>query len=152
MEKTAKYLRKISAGDIGISAYKVGKEYNVVLGGTSIVQNGGGFGIPGGFGSGFGAVGTIGSFGTLSLAFNQTFYGYNVYSHTKSTYINCLFDENFDHLEGDIPKNKYDILNDFEDTLGENTQAVNIFLHNDTLHYGFFDPTKRVYELYNFHE
>ncbi|MDY8136999.1 hypothetical protein [Aquimarina sp. 2201CG5-10] len=148
MEKTSKYLRKISSSNLGISVYKVDNEYNVILGGTKEINNGGvsHFGVGVGFG------GTVGSSGALSVSFNPTYYGYGGYTSTKSTYINCLFDKNFDHLEGDIQKNKYDLLTDFEDSLKNEPEAVTVFLHKDLLHYGFFDKKLRTYNLYRFEE
>ncbi len=147
MEKTSKYLRKISSSSLGISVYKVDDEYNVVLGGTKEISTGGGYT---GFGNGFGGGGTIGGNTAVWISFNPTFYNYSSYTTTKSTYINCLFDSNFDHIEGDIKKNSYDTLFEFEDSLSIDPKAVNIFLHKDRLHYGFFDPKKRTYELYSF--
>ncbi|MHA7055744.1 hypothetical protein ACWGOQ_0000885 [Aquimarina sp. M1] len=148
MEKTAKYLRKITAADLGISVYKLGNQYNIVLGGTKEINGGGAMTI--GFGGAVG--GAVAGFGNITVGFNPTFYGYNGYSTSKSTYINCLFDENFDHLEGDIQKNKYDIINDFEDTLSENIEAVNVFLHDNQIHYSFADPKDHSYQLYRFKE
>ncbi|WP_103866527.1 hypothetical protein [Aquimarina sp. I32.4] len=150
MEKTAKYLRKISNSNLGISTYKVNDQYNIILGGTKEIYSGGGNFAPG-FGSGFGAIGTVGNLNAISINFNPTFYGYNGYRSNKSTYINCLFDHDFEHLQGDIPKNIYDKVNEFEDTL-KKPSAINIFLHNYKIHYGFFDKTDKMYKLYRFED
>ncbi|WP_299258593.1 hypothetical protein [uncultured Aquimarina sp.] len=152
MEKTSKYLRKISSSDLGISVYKVDNEYNIVLGGTKEITTGNGYSAMNGFGGSFVVGSTIGSSTGALISFNPTFYNYSSYTTTKSTYINCLFDNNFDHIQGDIKKNGYDRLFEFEDNLNIKTKAVNIFLHKDRLHYGFFDPKKRIYELYSFKE
>ncbi|MDH7447477.1 hypothetical protein [Aquimarina sp. 2201CG14-23] len=156
IEKTAKYLRKISSSNLGISVYKVDDEYNIVLGGTKDITTNNGYagtaGFGNGFSNGFGVNGTIGNSTSAWVSFNPTFYNYNSYTSTKSTYINCLFDANFDHIQGDIKKNSYDRLYDFEDSLSIKIKAVNIFLHKNRLHYGFFDTKKRVYELYRFQE
>ncbi|KAA1246199.1 hypothetical protein [Aquimarina sp. RZ0] len=143
MEKTAKYLRKISSANLGISVYKVDGKYNIILGGTKKINSGGTFA------SGFGTVGTIGSTGAFSVGFNPTFYGYGGYSSTKSTYINCLFDVNFNHVKGDIPLNSFDRINDFEDTL-DDPFAVNLFRHHQQLHFGYFDRKDKTYKLYKF--
>ncbi|AXT51690.1 hypothetical protein D1818_12885 [Aquimarina sp. BL5] len=152
MEKTSKYLRKISSSDLGISVYKVDNAYNIVLGGTKEITTSNGYTGINGFGGGFGMGGTVGGSTVAWIGFNPTFYNYSSYTTTKSTYINCLFDNNFDHIQGDIKKNGYDRLFEFEDNLDIKTKAVNIFLHKDRLHYGFFDPNKRTYELYSFKE
>jgi len=154
MEKTSKYLRKISSSDLGISVYKVDNEYNVILGGTKEIHTGSGYagmnGISGGFGTGIGFNGTLSNSSSIWISFNPTFYHYHSYTSTKSTYINCLFDQDFEHLTGDIKKNNYDRLYDFEDALDKKPKAVNIFIYKNNLHYGFFDVKKRVYELYKF--
>ncbi|MFD2563844.1 hypothetical protein [Aquimarina rubra] len=152
MEKTSKYLRKISSSDLGISVYKVDNEYNIVLGGTKEITTSNGYAGMNGFSGGFGMGGTVGGSTGVWIGFNPTFYNYGSYTTTKSTYINCLFDNNFNHIQGDIQKNGYDRLFEFEDNLDIKTKAVNIFLHKDRLHYGFFDPKKRTYELYSFKE
>ncbi|MBQ4818964.1 hypothetical protein [Aquimarina sp. MMG016] len=147
MEKTAKYLRKISSADLGISVYKTGKVYNVILGGTKETQSGGTF-TPS-FGPSFGISGTMGDFSTAWVSFNPTFYGYSNYSNTKSTYINCRFDKNFEHLKGTIQKNIYDMVDYFEETL-DDPLAINIFLHQNKIHYGYYDIDDSQYKLFKF--
>ncbi len=152
MEKTSKYLRKISSANLGISVYKINNTYNIILGGTKeITTGGGGFvGAPG-FGGGADVGATIGSTGAFVVGFNPTFYGYNGYTSTKSTYINCLFDDTFNHIPGDIPLNSFDYINDFEDKL-DKPKAINIFRHQQKLHYGYFDIKDKKYNLYKFQQ
>jgi len=146
VEKTKKLLRNISLGSLGISAYKVDNEYNIVLGGITFSSGGRFSGV-------FLGGGTIGSGGFVSLNFNPTFYGYSGYTaSSKTTYVNCLFDTNFNHLQGDIPLNKYDKLNDFEDSLPKEINAINIFTHNEFLHYNYFDPKTGKFKIYRFQE
>lgn len=151
MEKTSKYLRKISAANLGISVYKVANEYNLVLGGTKEIITNNGYTMVPSFQGGIGAGGNFGNFTTISVSFNPTFYGYGNYTNTKSTYINCLFDENFDHLKGDIPINSFDIVNNFEDSL-KKPLAVTIFKHQEALHYGYFDKNDKMFKLFKFEE
>ncbi len=150
MEKTSKYLRKISSADLGISVYKVGDEYNIILGGTKEIQSGGGFAPDFGGGPGIVVGGAIGGSVTVCVGYNPTFYNYGNYTSTKSTYINCLFDQNFEHLQGDIQDNIFDRVHEFEDNLEKEPKAVNIFLHLDNLHYGYFDKVDKLYKLYRF--
>jgi hypothetical protein len=145
MEKTTKYLRKISNSDLGISAYKVNDQYNIILGGIKKTTQGSGYV------SGFGAGIPIASYGAISISFNPTFYGYGGYTSTKSTYINCLFNEDFEHQQGEIPKNVYDKVEEFESTL-KKPLAKNIFLHKGNIHFGFFDKKDRIYKLYRFED
>ncbi len=146
MEKTAKYLRKISAGRLGISVYKINDLYNIVLGGIVYRSSGGApmMFTTGGFSVATGA-------GVISVAptFNTTFYGYSGYHATKSTYINCLFDANFEHVAGDIPENQFDQIHRFEEEIDTFT-AETIFLHRGKFHFGYLDLKDRMYRLHSF--
>lgn len=146
-EKTSKYLRKISNVDLGISVYKIDTRYNIVLGGTKVNRSSAVMSL----GSGAMPPNSFGNFGAMTISFNPTFYGYNEYTSTKSTYINCLFDEDFEHLDGDIADNRYDLISDFEEKL-EKPIANNIFIHNNVIHYGYFDSKDQKFRLYSFKE
>lgn len=143
MEKTAKFLRKISAGDLGISAYKARQGYNIILGGRVEVNRGGGMMMMSG------AAIPIASVGNITFSFNPMLYGYNNYTSAKTTYINCLFDKSFDHLEGDIPENIYDKINLFEDEL-KKPKAVNVFLWDQHIYYNYYDSKTKSFSLYRF--
>ncbi len=137
MGKTKKFLKEISSDGLSILAHKIENKYHVILGKTIIINPRGviGFNTP------------IGNPSHPS--------GFTSFYHGKqnniSTYINCLFDQSFEHLQGDIPKNVYDGVNEFEETL-EKPKAKNIFLHKDIIHFGFFDKKDRIYKLYRFKE
>jgi hypothetical protein len=108
LEKTSKFLRKINSSDVGISVENHEKGYKIILGGKKEVARGGmmtmgGFGMP------------IASFGAVSVFFNPVNFAYNSYSNTKSTIINCLFDDGFNHIKGDFPENEFDKIKEFED-------------------------------------
>lgn len=138
MEKTTKYLRKISLGDLGISVFKTKQKYNVILGGTKeipkhgpVPQLGGAFELYA---------------GPFVASFNPTGFGYSRYAATKSTYIKCLFNTDFEHLKGDVPKNVFDLIDEYDETV-KKPLAKNVFLHNNIIHYGFFDQKNKVYKL-----
>ncbi|MFK5981755.1 MAG: hypothetical protein QM499_02485 [Flavobacteriaceae bacterium] len=146
MEVTAKYLRKITAGNLGISAYKIGANYQITLGGTKEISSGGGGGV---MMTGGGAM-TMTSSGTVSISPpNMTYVSYGNYSSTKSTYIKSLFNEQFEHQKGAIKENVFDKIEEFEDHL-KHEDAINIFLHNNTLYFGYFDLENQVYKIFNF--
>ena len=146
-EVTAKYLRKITAGDLGIAAYKIGANYQITLGGTKEISSGGGGG--GMMMTGGGAM-TMASSGAVSVsAPNMTYVSYGNYSSTKSTYIKSIFDENFEHQKGEIKENVFDKVEEFEDDL-KHEDAINIFLHNNTLYFGYFDLENQEYKIFNF--
>ena len=127
MEKTRKFLRKITNGDIGVAVYKKGNQYQITLGGKKEIQRGGGgmmmmpmggFGVP------------ITSTGAVTVFFNPTYSAFNSYTSTKSTHIKGLFDLNFEHLKGDIEKNVFDKINEFEEIENTANYGETIFRYN----------------------
>ena len=140
MEVTAKYLRKISAGELGIAAYKIGANYQITLGGTKERSSvGGGMMMTGG-----------GAMVITTVSYlNMTYVSYSNYSSTKSTFIKSIFDENFKHQKGEIKENVFDKIEAFEDHL-KHEDAVTIFLHNNIVYFGYFDLENQEYKILKF--
>lgn len=157
LEATSKFLRKVSKGKTGISVTKQDTNYKITLGSeVEIARGAGGFGAM----PGFGGV-PIASFGAISMSFNPTFFAYGGYSDSKSTHIDCLFDENFQHIQGKVKDNIFDNIKTYEDDLSKsnskkitvegdiydddfndsdfkNTPKLkNVFKHNNTLYLSF---------------
>ncbi|WP_343911214.1 hypothetical protein [Aquimarina litoralis] len=130
LEKTAKYLRKISFDKLGISAQKVNKKYNIVLGG--ITKKGGLENI---------------NFSNSSLGVNSFSTNYTFSYSNRATYINCLFSEDFEHVKGEIPLNNYDLLKDFEKTL-KSPKAVHIVRNKEKLYYGYYNTEDKKYTIF----
>ncbi|GEM_PF-524016 len=169
MEATSKFLRKISAGDIGIAVYKKDGQNRITLGSKKEIRSGGGM-MPMG---GFGAV-PMGGFGPVSVSFNPTFFAYGGYSSTKTVRIDCLFNDNFEHLMGEISENIFDRIKTFEESfkntskkssipekgykqLGQNSlknrpELKNLFWHFDKLYFGYLDTGDRNYHLVEFED
>ena len=130
LEKTKQFLRKISKGQIGIAIYKLNDKFQITLGGYKEMPSGGAMGMPG-----FGAI-PIAGFGAMTLAFNPTMFAYNAYKKNRSTYINCLFDANFNHLEGSIDENVFDNISKFTDKNESHINAETIFKYKNDLIFG----------------
>lgn len=170
MEKTSKFLRKIAQGDIGISVYKTENNYELTIGSRKEVNTGGAPMMMGGFG----AVGSIpiATAGAMSVSFNPVYMAYGGYTSTKSVRIECLFDHNFNHVEGNIADNIFDTVMNFEDSFdnsipvkvstinaeadryefAEKTrlQLKNIFRHQDQLFMTFLGSKDKNYHLIKF--
>ncbi|GAB1855319.1 hypothetical protein MHTCC0001_01520 [Flavobacteriaceae bacterium MHTCC 0001] len=176
MEATSKFLRKISAGDIGIAVHKKNNKNRITLGSKKEIRSGGAM-MPMG---GFGGI-PMGGFGPLSASFNPTFFAYGGYSSTKTVRIECLFNNDFQHIEGDIPDNVFDDIKAFEDTFTEITSVTkeknneptddiygiesfdeddssnkpklkNVFRHDDKLYFGFIGSQDKNYHLIEFED
>lgn len=134
LEKTSQFLRKISSPKLGVTVYKNESNYVVSLGTSEKVQETVTFpGIVGG------AIG-----GALISMFNS-------YSKTKSTRIECLFDENFNHIQGEIPLNGFDKINAFLDEKGlNNVPMQTVFKYKDSYIWGSYNTTTKLYRFFKF--
>ncbi len=140
MEKTKKFLRKITSSEVGISVYKLDGQNQITLGGKKEIQ-GGSMMMP--MGMGFPGV-PIANFGTVNVFFNPTFFAYNHYSATKSTFIHCLFDDDFKHLEGTPKVNAFDKIQSFTEEI-QGLKVETLFKHNDYFVFGHYSPKSKKY-------
>ncbi|MCP5063827.1 MAG: hypothetical protein GY936_15370 [Ignavibacteriae bacterium] len=140
LEKTSQFLKKISNPNLGVSIYRNKNNYVVTLGASKEVASGG-F-QPSAFG------GFIG--GAIGGALFSTFDSYNQ-SKFKSTRIECLFDENFNHIQGEIPKNGFDKINSFlEEKDLKNMPFQTVFRYNNDYIWGSYNKTSKIYRFYKF--
>ena len=108
LEKSSQLLRKIGGLNPSISLYTVGDKIFMIIGGVSIVQQnnaalyGGMFGITGAL---------IGA----AISSNYSLNNLNSYKGRKVVYINCLFDQNFNHISGDVKRTAFDELRAFSE-------------------------------------
>lgn len=144
MEETSKYLRKISSGNIGVTAYKDGDSYLFTIGGYKMVNNGGGGmmmmpGAPTPVSIGGGTV--------FVPTYNPTFYSYNTYSTTKSTYFNTTLDRTFNYVEKEMEATIFERIKEFKKEFKYIT-AEDVFFHQGVLYFGFYDTKQKQYSLY----
>ena len=136
LEKTKKFLRKIYQGSMGVSVLQRNNQFEVTLGGF-VQKNSGGMMVPG-----FGI--PMASMGNVTIFFNPTALAYNGYTATKSTRIECLFDENMNHVSGEIQENAFDIMDG--DDFGVSFQAAeSVFRYQDFYVKGLYDSRKKLY-------
>lgn len=142
--KTAKqFLRKITTDKFGISVLKTEDKYEFSIGGYSPQASGGGMMMPG-----FGGI-PVGAIGGATMFFNPTMFAYSSMNGTKSTQIDCLFDLNFENIEGEIPKNSFDKINDFIDNSDSN-DITEVFKIDSATVLGTYSKSKRMYYFYKF--
>lgn len=177
-------MRKITSSKVGVSIYKQNGFHKISIGGIKEVKsNNGGMmmAMSGMAMSGMTMPGvSIGNNITVGLNFNPTYMAYNSYSNTKSTYIECLFDENFKHQKMQIPDNAFDKIKNFEEEIKDSKNNTgskpkttnnrkprsnnidnfskinlkNIFRINNKYYLGFLTKSRttnyRTYHLYEF--
>ncbi|WP_299250016.1 hypothetical protein [uncultured Lacinutrix sp.] len=136
LELTRKYLRKINAGYIGVSAIKNKDHYYLTLGGFQVVTQ------PG-------MITPVNTVGSNFTGYNTTYLTYNSYSTTKSTYFNSILDLNFNHVKGKLQKNIFDQIDNFKTKL-KYTSGEDLFFHNNQLYFGYFDQKGSTYHLTKF--
>ncbi|MBL0683975.1 hypothetical protein [Aquimarina mytili] len=142
MEKTSKFLRKLSLGSVGVSVYHSNDSIQVMLGGIEHMH---------GMDGGFSQVVTVdlGSTGVTYTYVPPLLESYRSYAGSKSTYIKCLFDENWSHIPGEMPTNGFDKIEEIKkQILDENTETI--FRFGDHLIYGYYYPKQRKYFLKKF--
>lgn len=148
MEKTSKFLRKVSSGDIGISVYKQKGNYKITLGSKVEIRN-----------AGFSPMGGVplGGFGSVAVTFNPTFFAYGGYSSSKSTHIDCLFDNEFKHVIGEVSENVFDRIKNFEKAfdkkykkLSAQLRLKNVFRHRGKLYFSYLNTKDKNYHLVEF--
>ncbi|WP_223034584.1 hypothetical protein [Hanstruepera marina] len=135
-EKTSKFIKNVSRSLIGVSAYKINDSFILTLGSVSPKSDGG-----------FIFVGAVIG-GLVGAAIFAAFYSY---SQTQSTRINCLFDENFNHVSGDILLNGFDKINHFIiNNKLKYLKHQTVFKFKDQYIWGSYNKTAGFYRLYSF--
>ncbi len=167
MEKTAKFLRKISLQKNGISVYRLDNNLlKITLGGEQVTKSSY-------YPQQFGLIG-IATTTAISYAINPyhnpLFYSYYTDQTVKTVWVDCLFDNALVHQTGTVPTTLFDKVKKIqkqikrgylplkpkEDTTQKqfarrsNTpMAENIFWHNNTLLYGYYLKKDKTYRLHS---
>ena len=144
LEKTKKFLRKISSGEVGVAVLTRNNQFEITLGGYKLQSSGGGFGV--GFGmSSFGGASFGG--GNVNVFFNPAMSAYGSYTSTKSTRIECLFDENFNHIKGEIKDNAFDKMDGYDSPV---LNAETVFKYKGFYLKGSYSSVTKGYSLRKF--
>jgi len=135
LEATKKYLRKITSGQLGLTVLEQDQSYYISLGGFEYIHNGGPMMV----------TTANGNF----TGFNTTYASYSGYTTTKSTYFNSIFDLNFNHKKGDFKDSIFDKIEAYKTPLRYIT-AEDVFFHDNTLYFGYFNQKNSEYNLIKF--
>src|SRR5690606_22325633 len=90
----------------------------------------------------------------VTSSFNPTFFSYGGYpsiESNKTKRIECLFNDNFDHIEGEIPQNVFNRLKKHTSNLPK-AKAETVFKMNDFFVYGRYFTIENVYKFFKFSE
>ncbi|OAB80391.1 hypothetical protein [Cochleicola gelatinilyticus] len=145
LEKTSKFLRKISTQKIGLAVREVENDiYHITIGGI-VQHNNTAPMMMGGMGGLAGA-----TIGAAAVSFNPTYFAYNSYTTTKSTRIESLFDTSFAHVPGSIETNVFDKIQLYVKESHMPKKAETIFPYKDSYIYGTYYWQEDKYELIEF--
>ncbi len=162
-EKTSKFLRILSNSNVGVSLYQLaGGRFQMKVGSSkekthtdavSIVS----FGGP--VGSVFG--------GALAVGFNASLNVYSSVKYSKSTYFNAYLNNELEHIKGDMPRDLFEEIKEFENKLegvirkednsfyfGDITYTAlkNVFKENEKFYYCYLDSKNHNYHIVEFKE
>ncbi|GAA3778380.1 hypothetical protein GCM10022271_08310 [Corallibacter vietnamensis] len=134
-EKTTKFIRKILYSKMALSVYKLDANYVVTIGSYEPKP---------------GAITMVGAMvGGLTGAI--IFSMFDSYSNSKSVKILSLLDSNFNHVQGDIPDNKFDAIHSFiEDKKLKEMSAQTVFKYDNLYIWGFYSDVSKMYKFYSF--
>ena len=144
LDKSSQLLRKINDLYPSASLYEADQKIYMILGGVSDIQQNSALVL----GSMYGLSGALIG---MALSSNYSMSNLNSYSQRKVVYINCLFDSNFNHIDGDVKKTAFDNLRAFSETHDKLIARV-LFKMNSSLYYGGFDNETGNYSFYKFND
>lgn len=143
LEKTSQFLRKTSNQNPGISVVATRNGNLVTLGSVSAVRDSSGatpFAM-------FGAAGVL-MYYAIS---NPTYDSFNSYKNRKVVSINCLFDQNGNHVSGEVQPVAFDTIRTFLESY-PNATSQTLFKLDHFYYLGFYNKTLKTYELRKFTE
>lgn len=145
LDKSSQLLRKVSNLNPSLSCYSYNDKIYFTLGAVSLVQNNNSV-I-------YGAMigGMAGALIGAAVSSNYSVNNLNSYNGRKVVYINCLFDSEFNHIDGEVKKLAFDELRFFANEK-QDLLSQTVFKMNSKLYFGGYDKTTRTYSFYSFND
>lgn len=143
LDKSNQLLRKINNMNPSLSVFTSNDKNYMIIGGVSLVQSNNGAMIGGMLGGFTGAL--IGA----AISSNYSMNNLNSYRDRKVVYINCLFDKDFNHIEGNLNRIAFNELRRFAE---ENNDLIipSIFKLNSNLYFSGYNKETKNYIFYKF--
>ncbi|WP_284650880.1 hypothetical protein [Flavobacterium terrisoli] len=145
LDKSSQLVRKISNLNPSVSSYFYNGRYNLVIGGVSNPQQDGVLigAMVGGF---------TGAMIGAAISSNYSMNNLSSYNDRMVVYINCLFDQDFNHIKEEGKKLAFDKLRVFEEENKKILMNQSIFKLNNKLYMGAFDKSTKLYTFYQFED
>jgi hypothetical protein len=143
LEKSAQFIRKVNNSNSGISFYNLGDKNLITIGSVSEQQQTTAMAM----GGMFGAAGAL-----LASAFsNPTMENFDEYERRKVVKIDCLFDTNLNHIEGEVQPIAFDKIQTFFDKK-MNVSLKTLFRLNSFYYLGYYDNDNKNYVIRKFED
>lgn len=142
LDRTKQFMRKVTNSNPGISVYKNNGKYVVTLGCSETTTT-----------SPFMVYYAGGAIGGMIAGITSSILTTNFlsYTKTKSTRIECLFDNQLNSLEGSIPQNSFNIINAYIESKPDlKLEFKSILKINNNYVLGYFDKDSGLYKYLNF--
>lgn len=137
LDRTAQFLRKVTNSNVSTFVHKNGENFIITIGSSEPKEQAQIVYLSGGLVGGIIA-------GVANALLTTT---YHSYVTTKSTRIECLFDEKFNHITGQIPFNGFDKIKNYVDENDLNKAPLqSVFKYKDDYVFGYFNKELNVYK------
>ncbi|MBK0369451.1 hypothetical protein [Flavobacterium agrisoli] len=147
LEKTSQFIRKLNNLNPGISCYLQGENTLVTLGSISEVK---GMSTAQAIGGQFGLIGALAA--SMIDYYNPTMASFNAYANRKVVKVDCLFDQQNNHVKSDLKPLAFDkIRTFFEDN--DDVKKVSmetLFKMNDFYYLGYYLDKEKKYVIRKF--
>ena len=145
LDKSNQLIRKIYNLNPTIACYLDSEIIYLTIGGVSLVQDNNAVMYGGMLGGFTGAL--IGA----AISSNYSLDNLNSYKKRKVVYINCKFDLNFKHIEGESEKLAFDKLREYEEN-HQNISFKTVFKKQSSLYFGGYQSVSKTYTFYKFED
>jgi len=141
MEKTSKFLRKITTESLGIAIKETNGQYEITLGSATETESNNNVMIGAMVGGASGAL--------IMASLNGIAGAYGRYKNTKTVEITGLFNPNFEHIDGEVSKSIFEEIDLYAQS-NNRLKAETVFYLKGELHLGYFDSKEDSYQIVKF--
>jgi hypothetical protein len=142
LETSAQFIRKINSSNGAISCYQVGDKNLITIGSVSEIRDSNAQIL--------GQFGLIGSLIAVAIA-NPTMESLNSYMNRKLVKIECLFDKDGNHLNGEVPALAFDKIRYFLDQ-NKGLSSLTLFKFDKAYYLGSYDEDDKKYIIRKFED
>ncbi|WP_310377344.1 hypothetical protein [Flavobacterium sp.] len=144
LETSAQFIRKMNNLNAGISCYKLNDNYLITLGSVSEEAPSGSAMLIGGM---FGVAGVL----IAAAISSPTMESFNSYANRRVVYINCLFDKEANHINGEIQPLAFDKIRIFADKNAD-ISSQTLFKMDGSYYLGYHDKNTKEYTIRKFED